>query len=126
MRAIDTNVLIRFLTADDAAQAATARAIFAAGDLFIGVTVVLEAEWVLRAGYGFAPDAVAEGLRRVGGLPGVTIEDAGAVAEALDAMAAGADFADALHVARAGGCEVFLTFDKRLAKRGGAQVVLVG
>ena len=126
VRAIDTNVLIRFLTADDPAQAAKARAIFAAGDLFIGVTVLLEAEWVLRAAYGFAPGAVADGLRRVAGLPGVAIEDAGAVAEALAAMDGGMDFADALHLARAGRCEAFLTFDQRLAKRGGERVVLAG
>ena len=51
MRAVDTNILVRFLTADDPKQARTARRVMEAGDVFIGVTVILETEWVLRAGY---------------------------------------------------------------------------
>ena len=50
MRAIDTNIVVRLLTADDAEQAKAARGLVEAGDIFLGVTVLLEAEWVLRAG----------------------------------------------------------------------------
>ena len=53
MRAIDTNVIVRFLTADDLAQAAVARRAIEAGDIFIPTTVLLETEWVLRSGYSF-------------------------------------------------------------------------
>lgn len=117
MRAIDTNVIVRFLTGDDPAQAEAARSVFEHGNIFIGVTVLLETEWVLRAGYGFAPDQVASGLTGLGGLPGVTLEDPQAIAQALDWMAAGMDFADALHLSRAEACTEFLTFDRKLAAK---------
>jgi predicted nucleic-acid-binding protein len=117
VRAIDTNIIVRLLTADDAKQAKAARAVIEAGEIFIGSTVVLEAEWVLRAGYGFAPAEIAKGLRGLFGLRAITLEDPIEVGLALDWMSAGMDFADALHVARAGHCSAFLSFDRNLAKR---------
>jgi predicted nucleic-acid-binding protein len=127
VRAVDTNILVRFLTADDPKQAKVARRVMQAGDIFIGVTVILETEWVLRAGYGFAPDRIATGLRGIGGLPGITLEEPVEVAQALDWMTEGMDFADALHLARSSHCSAFLTFDKKLATRakGNASVIVV-
>jgi predicted nucleic-acid-binding protein len=117
VRAVDTNILVRFLTADDPKQAKTARRVIGAGDIFIGVTVILETEWVLRAGYGFTPNVVSAGLRGIAGLPGVTIEEPAEIAQALDWMVEGMDFADALHLTRANHCDAFATFDKKLAAR---------
>lgn len=117
MRAVDTNILVRFLTADDPKQARAARRVIEAGDIFIGTTVILETEWVLRAGYGFTPDVIAEGLRGLGGLVGISIEEPAEIAQALDWMSAGMDFADALHLARSGHCSAFVTFDKKFAIR---------
>lgn len=54
------------------------------------------------------------------GLPQVTVEDGSAVAEALDLLGAGMDFADALHMASGGEAGRFATFDKRLKKRADA------
>jgi predicted nucleic-acid-binding protein len=119
MRAVDTNVLIRYLTGDDAAQAAKARAIIGQEPIFIPRTVMLEAEWVLRGVYEFASEQVIAALRAVAGLPGVTVEDAALVATALDWAEAGLDFADALHLAAAAGCEGFVTFDRRLVRASG-------
>lgn len=117
MRAIDTNVIIRLLTADDPVQADAARQVIQAGDVFVGVTVLLEAEWVLRAAYGFGANDIASALRSLAGLAQVTIDEAEAVATALDWMTKGMDFADALHLARSEHCSVFLTFDRKLASR---------
>lgn len=117
MRAIDTNVIIRLLTGDDPVQAEAAKRIIQEGDLFVGVTVLLETEWVLRAGYGFGEGEIASALRGLAGLAQVTVEDAAAVAMALDWMAQGMDFADALHLARSEHCSAFITFDRRLASR---------
>lgn len=117
VRAIDTNIIVRFLTADDAKQAKAARAVIEAGEIFIGSTVVLETEWVLRAGYGFAPVEIAKGLRSLFGLPALTLEEPIEVGLALDWMSAGMDFADSLHVARSGHCSSFLSFDRNLVKR---------
>jgi len=115
VRAIDTNVIIRLLTSDDPVQAEAARRIIQEGEVFIGVTVMLEAECVLRAGYGFGASDIASALRGLAGLAQVTIEDAVAVAVALDWMNSGMDFADALHLARSEHCSAFVTFDRRLA-----------
>ena len=116
MRAIDTNVIVRFLTADDEAQAAVARKTIEGGEVFVATTVLLETEWVLRSGYGFSSKAIEAALKGVAGLSGVTVEDPLVLATALDGMAAGMEFADALHLAKAEGCGAFLTFDRKLAK----------
>jgi predicted nucleic acid-binding protein len=78
-------------------------------------TVLLEAEWVLRSVYGFARARLAEALRGFAGLPRVTLEDAALAAKALGWMGRGLDFADALHLARADGCDAFISFDQRFA-----------
>ena len=116
MRAIDTNVIVRFLTADDPVQAAVARKTIEAGEVFVATTVLLETEWVLRSGYGFSSDQIEAALRGLAGLPGISVEEPPVLAAALDGLAAGMDFADALHLATAEGCSTFLTFDLKLVK----------
>ncbi|EGD60437.1 MULTISPECIES: type II toxin-antitoxin system VapC family toxin [Novosphingobium] len=117
MRAIDTNVVVRLLVADDADQAQAARQIVLGGETFLGVSVVLETEWVLRAGYDFTAPQIVDALRALGGLPGLTMEEPEQVAMALEGLEQGMDFADALHLARSGHCREFVTFDRKLAKR---------
>jgi predicted nucleic-acid-binding protein len=114
--AIDTNVVVRYLTGDHPEQASRARGTIDGGPVFVPVTVILETEWVLRSAYGFRSADVVHALRSFGGLPTVSIEDADAVAVALDLAALGVDFADALHLGRSGHCDGFLTFDRRLAR----------
>lgn len=116
MRAIDTNVVVRFLTADDKRQAKAARTAIEAGEIFVATTVLLESEWVLRSAYDFDRDRIAQGLRGLAGLPGVSVEEPILLAQALDWMGDGMDFADALHLAKAGNCDLFLSFDRKLAK----------
>ena len=117
MRAIDTNVVVRALVDDDRRQASAVRELIAAHEVFVPATVLLETEWVMRSGYAFAPAEIAAGLRRLGGLPGVTFEQSGEVAQALDWLEQGMDFADALHLARTTHCDAFVTFDRKFAKR---------
>jgi predicted nucleic-acid-binding protein len=117
MIAVDTNLVIRFLVADDPGQADRAEAVLRGGSVLLPKTVLLECEWVLRSGYRIASAAIAEGLRRLLGLPGVTAEDAPAVARALDWYEGGLDFADALHLAAAAGAGRFATFDRALIRR---------
>jgi predicted nucleic acid-binding protein len=45
----------------------------------------------------------------------VTLEDTRLAAKALDWLAKGMDFADALHLGRAEGCEAFVSFDQQFA-----------
>ena len=117
MRSVDTNVLIRYLVQDDAAQFALARALIEQSSIFVGVTVILEAEWVLRDGYGLDTDRIVGAFRHLMGLPMVNVEEPAFVAAALDGMDAGLEFADAFHLARSVECEDLVTFDRKFAKR---------
>ncbi len=116
MRAIDTNVVVRFLTNDDKRQAQAARAAIGAGDIFVAVTVLLESEWVLRSAYGFEPNRIADSFQALAGLPTITVEEPVRLAQAIGWMRQGMDFADALHLAKAEGCTMFLSFDQKLAQ----------
>lgn len=125
MIAIDTNVLVRYLTGDHPDQSARARALIDGQAVFVPVTVMLEAAWVLRSAYGFGAVEVLGALRAFGGLPNVAIDQERAVVAALDLAEDGMDFADALHLACAAQCAGFVTFDRRFiaaAERAGAAV----
>ncbi len=115
MLAVDTNVIVRYLTRDDPEQSATAKGLIDGNEVFVATTVLLETEWVLRSGYRFTRAQVVEALDAFAGLPRVTLEDPALAARALDWAARGVDFADALHVGKAQGCEAFVSFDPRLA-----------
>jgi predicted nucleic acid-binding protein len=115
MRAIDTNVVVRYLTGDHPEQSPRARALVDSHQVFVCTTVLLEAEWVLRSAYGYTPPQVREALRAFAGLPRVMLEDPALAAMALDCLVEGMDFADALHLAKAEGCTAFFSFDRRLA-----------
>ena len=79
-------------------------------DVFVPVTVILEAEWVLRDAYEMPRDEVIRELRRFCGLERVTVGAADAVEHALDFAEHGLDVADALHLAQATECEAFVTW----------------
>lgn len=116
MLAIDTNLVVRYLTGDHPRQSNRARKLIDAGGIYVGITVMLEAEWVLRSVYEFRPGDVCRALRAFAGLPGVTVEDEALVAAALDRVEGGMDFADALHLGKADHCEAMLTFDRKSIK----------
>jgi predicted nucleic-acid-binding protein len=113
--AVDTNIIVRYLAADDREQFAKARALIEGADIFVCTTVLLETEWVLRRGYRFGRDRIVAALTAFAGLPRVTLEDPALAAKALNWMARGMDFADALHLAKAEGCEAFVTFDQHFS-----------
>ncbi len=112
MKAIDTNVVVRYLTGDDPRQSAKARGVVETGGVYVSTTVFLESEWVLRSVYGLSAKDVAAALRAFSGLPGITVESPSLLKKALDRAEAGMDFADALHLGSAGHCETMLTFDR--------------
>lgn len=118
MLAVDTNVVVRLLVNDDERQGALARRLFESDEIFIGVTVLLEAAWVLESVYELNTVQAARALRGLLGLPNVRVEDASAVAAALEATGKGLEFADALHLLRAPQDVEFATFDRGFAKSG--------
>lgn len=118
MRALDTNVLVRALARDDAAQTARAEALLAEHEAYVPVTVVLELQWVLRSRYTFAPKQVARAIEMLASLENVILAEREAVLAAAARVGSdGWDFADALHHALARGCDDFVTFDNELFRR---------
>ena len=116
MLAIDTNIVVRYLTADEPVQATNARRLIDAQNVFVSSTVMLESEWVLRSVYGYERSMLANALGAFAGLERVTLDDPPAISKALAWMRGGMDFSDALHLAKAEGCEAFVSFDARFAK----------
>jgi predicted nucleic-acid-binding protein len=113
--AVDTNVLVRYLTRDDAEPFAKASALIGGEDVYVGTTVLLQTEWLLRRAYRFSSERVVAALTAFSGLPQVTLEDPSLAAKALEWTRHGMDFAAALPLAKAQGCEAFVSFDQRLA-----------
>ena len=115
MTAVDTNVVVRYLTGDDAAQARAARRLVDGDEITLSCTVLLETEWVLRSLYGYNRQRIHAALTAFAGLSNVELDDAARAARALDWFAKGMDFADALHLAACREGETFATFDRKLA-----------
>ena len=115
--AVDTNVVIRFLVDDSPAEGKRARLLFETHRIHLPETVILEAEWVLRAVYCFSPLEISAALRSLLRLPNVNVDDRAAVAQVLDWFDEGFDFADAMHYVRSTGLE-FKTFDKKSINKG--------
>jgi predicted nucleic-acid-binding protein len=113
--AVDTNIIVRYLTADDPQQFTKARALIESGNIYVCTTVLLETEWVLRRAYWLGRAQTIAALTAFAGLPHISLEDGALVAKALDWTRRGMDFADALHLAKAAGCDAFVSFDQWFA-----------
>ena len=131
MAALDTNVLVRLLVEDDAAQLAAARKLIRqclnAGEaLFIPITVALELEWVLRSSFGFDKVAVVATLSKLLSTLELVFESERSLELALMLYRDGpADFSDCLHTALASTASEspLWTFDKAAAKVAGAKLL---
>ena len=135
MRGLDTNVLVRFLTADDPEQAEAALRMVEIADstgerLHISTIVLAELVWVLQGGrYARSRVEVADALNALLDTTVFEIQDRDLVRRAVTAFRAGpADFSDYLigeHDRRAG-CTSTLTFDRRLAGSTGFEELDIG
>ncbi len=118
---VDSNVLLRFFTADDAGQSERARALLQSSAdgkvrLLCGPPVLFEVAWTLRSAYRVPPDRILAALQGLFALPGLELTDAAIVGEALTASAlTGVEFADAYIAAsaRAEGCDAIATFNTK-------------
>src|ERR1017187_8347592 len=126
MIAVDTNVVVRLLTEDHPEQTAAARALFAAGPIWIAKTVLLETRWVLRRLYGLDESTIRDAFTRLLGFENVHAEDEGSVAAALARIAHGLHFADAMLLSYRPAGSACVPFDRsfvRRANRAGAAKV---
>lgn len=117
MIALDTNILVRVVAADDVRQTTTARALINSQSCFIPLTVTLELEWVLRSLYDSPREKIAHALGSLLDVPSLHFERENDVLSALELYRGGFDFADALHHTAAAACDAFVTFDRDLIKR---------
>lgn len=115
MLAIDTSIVVRYLTQDHPEQSPKARDLIMSGTVYVSATVLLETEWVLRSAYGLTKQGVLDTLEAFAGLPQVQFQDPDQIAKALAWAMRGMDFADALHLAATQSVESFVTFDRKLA-----------
>ncbi len=126
MRAVDTNVLVRLLVRDDAAQVEAAESFIAPG-AWVSHLVLAETLWVLDAVYERTPAQLAAATKLLLDHQHLTLEDADTVRSALDHFRArpSLGFSDCLvlETARKAGHLPLGTFDKALARLAGAQAV---
>jgi predicted nucleic-acid-binding protein len=123
MIALDTNVLVRYLLKDDAAQFERARALIESAERITApATVLLELAWVLEVCDCSRKD-IARAFRLLVGLPNFTIRQLDSLLYAIRWYEEGMDFGDALHLAMSYQDEALATFDRdfaKIAKRAGA------
>jgi len=126
MIAVDTNILVRALLEDDPQQSPLARRFLEqAKAILVPVTVFVELAWVLKS-VGWNRKQVHQVLVTLARQATLHLDRAVDVHAALEDFARGpADLADylALHQARTLGARKLLTFDRKLAKAPGAELL---
>jgi predicted nucleic-acid-binding protein len=124
MRAIDTNVLVRLITRDDARQAASAD-LFVEKGAWVPVLALAETTWVLAAVYEIKAADIATAVEMLLNHKDLALQDSDVVAAALDLFRSrpALGFSDCLilQLARKAGHLPLGTFDRDLAKVEGAQ-----
>ena len=127
MPALDTNVLVRYLVADDKKQFQSARTLIESADeeapLFLPLSVVVELEWVLRSLYSFDKSTLITTFNQLLGTRELVFQDEDIVEIAMSFYTENnTDFADCLHIATAHvyGYTPMITFDRKAAKVAGA------
>jgi len=126
MIGIDTNVLVRYIAQDDAAQSRRATSFIEkecneAAPGFVGLVVLVEVVWVSESSYGAAREDVADIVRRILSIKQLVVQDAETAWKALRLFESSkTEFADCLveRSAMAAGCKSVVTFDKQAAKTG--------
>jgi predicted nucleic-acid-binding protein len=125
--ALDTNVVVRYLVEDDAAQSARAAKRVATASqsgepLFISATVLCEVAWVLVGAYKTPKAELVGVIRQLLRARQLELENKDALLRAVDAFEQGrGDLADYVirETAFVHGCEAVATFDKALLKEPG-------
>jgi predicted nucleic-acid-binding protein len=128
---VDTNVLVRYMVADDEDQTRRAAA-FLEGAIsvddpgFVSVVVLVELVWVLERTYRFSSDEIAGAIESVLGAEPLRIDRRAEVVEALGVFQTKqGSFADALiaTLAERAGCAHVVTFDRKAARLPGFRLL---
>jgi predicted nucleic-acid-binding protein len=131
MIGLDTNVLVRLLTADDPTQLKAATRLLAAhegeaGAFFVNDMVLVEMVWVLGRSYAFGRDEVLAAVHSLLDSGGFAFEDRERLNRALGICHAQAcDFADTMIALKnaASACEYTASFDRAMRAMPGARLL---
>jgi len=124
MKALDTNVLVRFLVRDDDRQAGIIYRIFKQAEsdkevFFVPLLVVLETVWVLESVYKISRQEILDSINELILMPILEFEIQSALLSFItSARETKMDLSDLLiaHSAKFSGCKCVLTFDKRASR----------
>jgi len=125
LKAIDTNVIIRYLVQDDEHQSPIATRFIETHctvdqPCFIGHITLCELTWVLESSYEQTRKQIAEVIENLLRIGQLEVASSEVVWRALeDYKKSGADFPDHLlaRVNEAAGCDSTVTFDKKASKQ---------
>ena len=130
MATLDTNVLVRYIIADDRKQFELARTLIEGAirneRLFQPISVTVELEWVLRSRYGLSKSETVLILNRLLESGEIDFQDEPSIEIALNQYAeSNADFADCLHLAIAFSNNQLpmVTFDRKASRLPGASLL---
>jgi len=123
MHALDTNVLVRLITRDDARQAAAADAFVKRG-AWVSVLALAETTWVLTSVYDISHKGLAQAIEMLLNHQDIALQYPDTIAAALNLYRTtpALGFSDCLllELARRDGHLPLGTFDRNLAKVSGA------
>ncbi len=126
MRAVDTNVLVRLVTRDDAKQVARAEQ-FIEGGAWVSHLALTEMTWVLDSVYELSSARIATAVEMLLNHTTLTVQEPDVVVVAVEEMreAPRVGFSDCLMlaIARKAGHLPLGTFDRALGKLTGAQEI---
>ena len=124
MRAVDTNILVRLVVRDDAAQVGAAEK-YVAGGAWVSHLVLAETVWVLDAVYERSAPQISTAIEMLLNHKEITLQDAEVVTSALEHFRKrpALGFSDCLvvEIARKAGHVPLGTFDRDLAHMEGVQ-----
>lgn len=131
MIGLDTNVIVRYIAQDDAAQSKKASALIEALSVenpgYITVISLVELVWVLQGAYEASREELLNVLETLLRNRELVIEHSEIIWKAVRAFAASkADFADCMieRFANEAQCEYVATFDKGAAKMAGMRLIV--
>lgn len=130
MASLDTNVLVRYLVADDRKQFRSAKAFIESATrenpLFIPLSVSVELEWVLRSLYALDKTTILTVFNRLLGSIEIEFQEESSIEVALSLYTDhNTDFADCLHIASAFSHDrlPLMTFDRKASRVTGAHLL---
>lgn len=123
MKAIDTNILIRFLTGDDEKQTKKVYSLFKnveseKKELFVPLLVVLEMVWVLESVYEVSRLEIVSAISDLLLMPVLKFAQQSTIQQWINSAKGNRyDLSDLLiaHSAKINGCDSVITFDKKAA-----------